>query len=104
MSHSICDAFNQRSVATSTALWESIDLRDSEPFRRGMANGTTRRAPEHIHNVFAELISGFHKNDCKNFQSISVEEQLAILLYICVAGLSTRHGEIFKQLKGAISK
>ena len=58
---------------------------------------------EHIHCelgvhqiVFLALISDFWQIRHKNSRHVSLEEQLAIFLYMCVTGLSTRHvGEHF---------
>ena len=105
-------------LTASTALLESIYLRDPEPYHTSALTGEgwlmelLTGHPECIHcelgmhgHVFAELISVLQRNGCKNSQFISLEEQLAIFLYMSVTGLSIRHvGERFQWSNDTISR
>jgi hypothetical protein len=54
--------------------------------------------PEHIHcklgvhsHIFLELIEELHQLGHCRSKYVSLEEQLAIYLYICVTGMTIRH-------------
>jgi hypothetical protein len=55
--------------------------------------------------VFQHLIHELHAMGFKRSRYVSLEEQVAIFLYTCVTGLTTRHvGERFQRSNGTISK
>src|SRR5437660_1475311 len=55
--------------------------------------------------IFNTLISELQSQGHHASRHVSLEEQLAIFLYACVTGLSTRHlGERFQRSAGTISK
>ena len=58
------------------------------------------------HNVFDALVQVLIENGFKrSHYGISVEQQLAIFLYTCVTGLSTRHvGERFQHVPDTITR
>ena len=57
------------------------------------------------HEVFGELIQELHATGHQNSRYVSLEEQLAIFLYMCVTGLTIRHvGERFQRSNETISR
>jgi hypothetical protein len=57
-------------------------------------------------DVFQSLLRVLQSNGCvQSRNGVSVEEQLAIFLYTCVTGLSTRHvGERFQRSSETIAR
>jgi hypothetical protein len=68
--------------------------------------------PDRIHTelgvsleVFSNLIQELHHIGHHNSRHVSLEEQLAIFLYMCVTGLTIRHvGERFQRSNETISR
>ena len=57
------------------------------------------------HQVFDLLLSNLRGMGYKDSRHVTLEEQLAIFLYTCVTGLSTRHvGERFQRANNTIAK
>ena len=57
------------------------------------------------HEVFSNLIQELQHIGYHNSRHVSLEEQLAIFLYICVTGLTIRHvGERFQRSNETISR
>jgi hypothetical protein len=57
------------------------------------------------HHVFNLLLANLRHMGYKNSRHVTLEEQLAIFLYTCVTGLSTRHvGERFQRANNTIAK
>jgi hypothetical protein len=57
------------------------------------------------HDVFDLLLSDLRGMGYKDSRHVTLEEQLAIFLYTCVTGLSTRHvGERFQRANNTIAK
>ena len=57
------------------------------------------------HQTFDLLLANLHTMGYKDSCHVKLEEQLAIFLYTCVTGLSTRHvGERFQRANSTISK
>jgi hypothetical protein len=57
------------------------------------------------HEVFGKLIQELRDIGYQNSRYVSLEEQLAIFLYMCVTGLTIRHvGERFQRLNETISR
>jgi hypothetical protein len=55
--------------------------------------------------VFQQLIEELHAMGYSRSRYVSLEEQLAIFLYVCVTGLTIRHvGERFQRSNATISK
>jgi hypothetical protein len=73
-----------------------------------LLNGHPRRIQSELgvsHHVFDLLLSNLHRMGYKDSRHVKVEEQLAIFLYTCVTGLSTRHvGERLQRAGNTISK
>jgi len=56
-------------------------------------------------SVFTKLIAELRVQGHKNSKFMSLEEQVAIFLYTCVTGLTTRHvGERFQRSNATISR
>ena len=57
------------------------------------------------HDVFIELVHKLQELGCGNLKYVSLEEQLAIFLYMLVMGLMIRHvGECFQWSNKTISR
>jgi len=57
------------------------------------------------HQVFNLLLSDLRGMGYKDSRYVTLEEQLAVFLYTCVTGLSTRHvGERFQRANSTIAK
>jgi hypothetical protein len=103
-------------LVTTCTLMESIHQR--EPYHTSALSGADwvmellSGHPErircelgvHLH-VFDALVSELREMGCDNSRYVSLEEQLAIFLYCCVTGLTTRHvGERFQRSNDTISR
>ena len=68
--------------------------------------------PKHIRTelgtnkeVFLQLISELHAQGCSDTKNVTLKEQLAIFLYICVTGLMVQHvGKHFQRSSDTISQ
>jgi len=57
------------------------------------------------HNIFHALVNTMRDMGLTNSRHVSLEEQLAIFLYVSVTGLSVQHlGEHFQRSNGTISR
>jgi hypothetical protein len=56
-------------------------------------------------HVFTELLAQLRRLGHTNTRAVSLEEQVAIFLYMCITGLTTRHvGERFQRSTSTISR
>jgi hypothetical protein len=106
-------------IFTATAsILASVYRKEPEPYHTSILTGEgwvmelLAGHPDRIRcelgmarHVFVELVSELRRIGYSNSKYVSLEEQLAIFLYTCVTGLTTRHvGERFQRTNDTISK
>jgi hypothetical protein len=105
-------------LAATAAVLESIQTKQPEPYHTSILTGDAwvmellTGHPERIRcelgvhrHVFVELVNVLRQMGHSNSRFISLEEQLAIFLYMCVTGLTIRHvGERFQRSNETISR
>jgi hypothetical protein len=113
--------FQQRAILAvilmaSSALIESIPIK--QPYHTSILTGEgwvqelLAGHPGRIrcelgvsHEVFVGLLNHLYAARYTNSKHLSLEEQVAIFLYVCVTGLSIRHvGERFQRSNDSISR
>ncbi len=105
-------------LSATTTILNSIYKKEPEPYHTSLLTGEgwllelLTGHPERIRcelgvhrHVFARLISELRELGHSNSKSVSLEEQLAIFLYTCITGLTTRHvGERFQRSNETITR
>lgn len=109
-------ALNVNQVLITSTLLKPT--RTKEPYHMSVLTGEgwllelMAEHPERIHcelgvrlHVFTKLLAQLRRLGHTNTRAVSLEEQVAIFLYTCITGLTTRHvGERFQRSTSTISR